>query len=135
MWTVRSLLQGAVVALAGCSLGTPSADAAARPFSIAEIADFDSPWAMDFLPGSRMPLLHTALLTERDGRVPSTIVPPGRNSPRSMASRTMPFAARSFTDPPGFMNSALPTIVQPVSSEARRSFISGVLPIAARTFE
>src|SRR6185437_9390679 len=38
-------------------------------------------------------------------------------------------AARSFTDPPGLRNSALPRIVQPVISDARRSFISGVLPI------
>ncbi len=41
-------------------------------------------------------------------------------------------AARSFTDPPGFMNSALPRIVQPVSAEARLSFIIGVLAMAAR---
>jgi hypothetical protein len=37
-------------------------------------------------------------------------------------------AARSFTDWPGFMNSALPRISQPVSSEARRSRMRGVLP-------
>src|SRR4029453_13963768 len=40
-------------------------------------------------------------------------------------------AARSFTDWPGFMNSAFPRIVQPVSSEARRSRIRGVLPMAS----
>ena len=39
-------------------------------------------------------------------------------------------AARSLTDWPGFMNSALPRISQPVSSDARRSRISGVLPTA-----
>src|SRR5690606_38222471 len=43
----------------------------------------------------------------------------------------MYFAARSFTDPPGFRNSALPRIVQPVSSDALRSLISGVLPTAS----
>ena len=37
--------------------------------------------------------------------------------------------ARSFTDPPGFMNSALPRISQPVAAEARRNWISGVLPM------
>src|SRR5262252_2119842 len=42
----------------------------------------------------------------------------------------MKSAARSFTDWPGFMNSALPRIVYRVSSEARLSLISGVLPIA-----
>src|SRR4029450_7167589 len=41
--------------------------------------------------------------------------------------------ARSLTDWPGFMNSALPRMLQPVASEARRSLISGVLPMAART--
>jgi len=39
-------------------------------------------------------------------------------------------AARSLTDWPGFMNSALPKIVHPVASEARLSLISGVRPIA-----
>src|SRR5882672_620056 len=43
----------------------------------------------------------------------------------------MYFAARSFTEPPGFTNSALPKIVQPVSSDALRSLISGVLPTAS----
>src|SRR3954453_3250174 len=47
----------------------------------------------------------------------------------------MPSAARSFTDSPGFMNSAFPRIVQPVSSDARRSLIRGVLPIASSVLE
>src|SRR5690606_26466054 len=42
------------------------------------------------------------------------------------------FAARSFTEPPGFMNSALPKISQPVISEALRSRISGVLLTVSR---
>ena len=57
--------------------------------------------------------------------------PAGLSWPLSIASVTMPSAARSFTDRPGFMNSALPRIVQPVSSDARRSLISGVLPMAS----
>ena len=64
--------------------------------------------------------------------VPSTTVPPGFSTPRCSASRMIASAARSFTEPPGFMNSALPRILQPVSSEARRRRISGVLPMAAR---
>ena len=44
-------------------------------------------------------------------------------------------AARSFTDWPGLMNSALPRMVQPVSFEARRNSISGVRPTAAATLE
>src|SRR5438094_1792606 len=40
----------------------------------------------------------------------------------------IPYAARSFTDPAGFMNSAFPRISQPVSSDRRRSRINGVFP-------
>ena len=40
-------------------------------------------------------------------------------------------AARSLTDPPGFMNSALPKISQPVAAERALRRISGVLPMAA----
>ena len=50
-----------------------------------------------------------------------------------IASWMMNSAARSFTDWPGFMNSALPRISQPVSSEAWLRRMSGVLPIAAMT--
>ncbi len=65
--------------------------------------------------------------------VPSTMIPPGRNAPRAIASRMIASAARSLTEPPGFMNSALPRIVQPVASEAALSWISGVWPIASTT--
>ena len=58
---------------------------------------------------------------------------PGRKVPRRMASCRMYNAARSLTDWPGFMNSALPRMVQPVSSEARRSLMRGVRPTAATT--
>src|SRR5438552_19213234 len=40
----------------------------------------------------------------------------------------IPYAARSFTDPAGFMNSAFPRISQPASSDRRRSRINGVFP-------
>src|SRR3954447_8441752 len=67
--------------------------------------------------------------------VASRTSPPGLISPRFSASRIIWRAARSLTDSPGFMNSALPRIVQPVISDARRSLISGVWPIASRTSE
>src|SRR6202162_5606942 len=63
--------------------------------------------------------------------VPSTTVPPVLRTPRFSASKTIHFAARSFTEPPGFMNSALPRISHPVSSLKRRRRISGVLPTAS----
>src|ERR1700733_11925752 len=65
--------------------------------------------------------------------VASRTRPPGFNSPRFSASRIIHLPARSFTDWPGFMNSALPRMVQPVISEARVSLINGVLPIASTT--
>mgnify|MGYP006953467155 CR=1 FL=1 len=40
--------------------------------------------------------------------VPSTMTPPGCNSPAASAARMMPSPVRSLTEPPGFMNSALP---------------------------
>ena len=65
--------------------------------------------------------------------VPSTTVPPGRSVPRFTASWMMKSAARSLTDWPGFMNSALPRMVHPVISEARFSLMRGVRPTAAAT--
>ena len=40
--------------------------------------------------------------------VPSTTVPPGPSNPRDSAASMMATPIRSFTDPPGFMNSAFP---------------------------
>lgn len=40
-----------------------------RPFAVTEIADFDTPWAMAFLPGSGVKLTNMALLTEKEGRL------------------------------------------------------------------
>src|SRR5262249_23705953 len=65
--------------------------------------------------------------------VDSTTSPPGLRSPRFSASRIIHLPARSLTDWPGFMNSALPRMVQPVASEARFNLISGVLPMASTT--
>ena len=62
--------------------------------------------------------------------VPSTMVPPGSSSPRATASRMIHWAARSLTEPPGFMNSAFPRTSQPVASEARRKRMRGVFPTA-----
>ena len=63
--------------------------------------------------------------------VDSTTKPPALSSPRLSASRIIWRPARSLTEPPGFMNSALPRIVQPVAAEARCNLISGVWPIAS----
>ena len=63
--------------------------------------------------------------------VPSTIVPPGRSSPRASASSTMNSAARSFTLAPGLANSHLPKMSHPVASLGPFSRTSGVLPMRA----
>lgn len=47
----------------------PQAAASERPFTMSEVAKFESPWAMDFLPGSGPPLTDRALVTEKSGRL------------------------------------------------------------------
>ena len=66
----------ALAALAACG-GAPSGKAQAsnaaqgseRPFKVTPVAEFGSPWAMDFLPGRGLPLTGAALVTERDGKL------------------------------------------------------------------
>lgn len=70
--------------LAAASCGTaalPSQDAPAtggKPFKVAEVASFDTPWAMTFLPGGQ-----NALVSEKDGRLWVVDVATGRKSPVS----------------------------------------------------
>jgi aldose sugar dehydrogenase len=56
-----------MLALAGCTANGPAEPAAvqgaAMPFQVQEIADFDQPWAMTFLPDG------SALITEKQGRL------------------------------------------------------------------
>jgi glucose/arabinose dehydrogenase len=56
---------------AGCQAGPSAAQQAdsAKPFSVAEIAKFSSPWAMDFLPGSGVSLTKMALVSELEGKL------------------------------------------------------------------
>ena len=69
----RRLLQAVLAAafVAGCqSQGSAQAGGGAdRPFTVHELAEFDTPWAMAFLPGSGVPLTNMALLTEKEGRL------------------------------------------------------------------
>ena len=71
MWTKAAFMQGAAaLALAGCAVSNaPEAVAAEPPFTITEVATFESPWALDFLPGSGVPTTNMALLSERGGRL------------------------------------------------------------------
>jgi glucose/arabinose dehydrogenase len=64
---------GLVLALAACGTSasttaqpTASSD---RPFTETPVATFDSPWAMDFIPGSGVRLTNVALVTEKGGKL------------------------------------------------------------------
>ena len=70
----RRLMQAALTLVLTACGGSPSATAqqgapAKRPFSVTPIADFDTPWAMTFLPGSGVRMTNAALVSERDGRL------------------------------------------------------------------
>ncbi len=72
--SLRLMQATLALALTACG-GSPTATAqnsstqGGRPFSVTPVADFDTPWAMTFLPGSGVPMTNMALITERDGRL------------------------------------------------------------------
>jgi glucose/arabinose dehydrogenase len=72
-----------VLALAAC--GATSAATGDPPFTTTEVAKFDSPWAMDFLPGSGVRMTNLALVTEKAGRLWLVDVTTGRKQPLSGA--------------------------------------------------
>jgi glucose/arabinose dehydrogenase len=80
------------LALIACSgnASTPQASAAAetggKPFVETVVADFDSPWAMTFLPDGRM------LVTEKDGRM--LLVAKGGKARRTVATMTVDAAGQ-----------------------------------------
>jgi glucose/arabinose dehydrogenase len=60
----------AAVLAAGCQADSSAAQTnSARPFTVAEVASFSSPWAMDFLPGSGVALTNMALVSELEGKL------------------------------------------------------------------
>ena len=67
IWQAGLLL----LAVTACGRTDAAANAAAsaRPFTVHEVAKFSTPWAMDFLPGSGVPLTNLALVTEREGKL------------------------------------------------------------------
>ena len=62
--TLRLMQATLLLVLAACSRLPSAAAVAARPFSVSEVAKFDTPWAVAFLPGTT-----TALVTEKPGRM------------------------------------------------------------------
>jgi glucose/arabinose dehydrogenase len=71
--TPRLLHPILIFVLAACgsspSANAQDADKGPRPFKVTEVTSFDSPWAMDFLPGSGVPLTGMALVTEKGGKL------------------------------------------------------------------
>ena len=70
----RRVLQAALAAAlcAACQsegAAQPEERRGERPFTVAEVGRFSTPWAMAFLPGSGVPLTNMALLTEKEGRL------------------------------------------------------------------
>jgi aldose sugar dehydrogenase len=58
-----------LVPLAACGSSAQPSSNAARPFTSSTVTTFDSPWAMDFLPGSGVRLTNMALVTEKTGKL------------------------------------------------------------------
>lgn len=83
MWSKgRALQGGALLFLTACGAAVaPRADAADRPFAVADVASFDAPWAIDFLPGSGVPLTNQAILSERTGSLWLVDTASGKKTP------------------------------------------------------
>ena len=69
----RRLMPFAAAILGACG-AAPGESAAqesssGRPFKVAEVATFEGPWAMAFLPGSGLPTTSAALVTEKSGKL------------------------------------------------------------------
>lgn len=86
--SLRSLQASLLLVLSACSApavtSAPSGQepSGERPFSVAEVATFDAPWAMDFLRGSG-PTANMALVTEKGGTLWLIDVASGRRQPVS----------------------------------------------------
>jgi aldose sugar dehydrogenase len=69
--TLRLMQSALLLVVAACS-ASPSQSAQSsggRPFTVTEVARFDAPWAMDFLPGSGVPKTNMAVVTEKAGKL------------------------------------------------------------------
>lgn len=94
----KRLLQAALfMALASCG---SSASTTAQPtngsasgFSTSPVATFDSPWAMDFLPGS-----NAAIVTEKAGRIWLVDLRTGQKQPVAGAPRVVPSGQGGLLD-------------------------------------
>ena len=71
--THRPFWQAALMLLpatAACgTAATSNAQTTPPPFTVQEVASFSTPWAIDFLPGSGVPLTKMALVSEKEGKL------------------------------------------------------------------
>lgn len=69
--TLRLILVAFALFLAACNAASSSSaqSTGPRPFTVTVVATFNSPWAMDFLPGSGVRMTTRALVTEKAGRL------------------------------------------------------------------
>jgi glucose/arabinose dehydrogenase len=69
----RVVQAGLLLVLSACGASSPTtaqpASSSERPFTTSEVATFQAPWAMSFLPGSGLPMTSAALVTEKDGKL------------------------------------------------------------------
>jgi glucose/arabinose dehydrogenase len=84
----QRLIQCALLLMLGACGASPSAGAN-PPFTMSQVATFDSPWAMAFLPGSGVRTTNTALVTEKPGRIWLVNVATGQKQPVSGAPRVV----------------------------------------------
>jgi aldose sugar dehydrogenase len=71
--TLRLIQAALLMTLAACGSSAQtsgqSQDLSSAPFTATDVATFDSPWAMDFLPGSGVRMTNMALVTEKAGKL------------------------------------------------------------------
>ena len=70
--TLRLMQAAAFLVLAACGSAPTQSSAQSsgeRPFTASPVATFESPWAMDFLPGSGVRMTNMALVTEKAGKL------------------------------------------------------------------
>jgi glucose/arabinose dehydrogenase len=85
----RQIQVAMLLSLASCGTSTTAQPSSERPFTTSAVATFDSPWAMDFLPGSGVPLTNVALVTEKPGRIWLVDVATGQKRPVAGAPRVV----------------------------------------------
>jgi len=85
----RHIQVAMLLALASCGASMTAQASSERPFTTTAVTTFDSPWAMDFLPGSGVPMTSLALVTEKPGRIWLIDLASGRKRPVAGAPRVV----------------------------------------------